>query len=185
MARHRSGQPQEDPPQHRRPHRRTRRGNRPRGMLGHRPGASLHVQGGAARCGEFPVLCRQGAVCARRPGPAVRDADECHHARANRPGRRHHAVEHALHAVDLEDRAGARRRLHGRSQAGGILAGHRPHPDGYRRGSRSAGGRLEPRQRFRRGRRQGADRTPRHQGDRLCRRVEDRLNDHETGRRHA
>ena len=27
---------------------------------------------------------------------------------ADRPGGRHHAVEHALHAVDVEDRAGAR-----------------------------------------------------------------------------
>jgi delta 1-pyrroline-5-carboxylate dehydrogenase len=33
-------------------------------------------------------------------------------------------VEHAVHALDLEDRAGARRRLHGGAQAGGMVAGH-------------------------------------------------------------
>ena len=45
--------------------------------------------------------------------------------RADRPGRRDHAVEHAVHAVDLEDRAGARRRLHRRAQAGRVVAGDR------------------------------------------------------------
>ena len=50
------------------------------------------------------------------------DADEHHHPRADRPGGRDHAVEHALHAVDLEDRAGAGRRLHRGAQTGRILA---------------------------------------------------------------
>ncbi len=35
--------------------------------------------------------------------------------RADRTGRRDHAVEHPVHALDLEDRAGAGRRLHGRA----------------------------------------------------------------------
>ena len=44
---------------------------------------------------------------------------------ADRPGRRDHAMEHAVHAVDLEDRPGAGRRLHGRAQARGMVAGDR------------------------------------------------------------
>ena len=43
-------------------------------------------------------------------------------AHARRPGRRDHAVERAVHALDLEDGARARRRLHGRAQAGGVVA---------------------------------------------------------------
>ena len=39
------------------------------------------------------------------------------HARADRAGRRDHALEHAVHAVDLEDRSGPRGGLHGRAQA--------------------------------------------------------------------
>ena len=47
---------------------------------------------------------------------------QLHDPPADRPRRRHHAVEHAVHALDVEDRAGARRRLHGRPQAGGMVA---------------------------------------------------------------
>ena len=36
-----------------------------------------------------------------------------------------HAVEHAVHAVDVEDRAGARGRLHRRAQAGRMEPAHR------------------------------------------------------------
>ena len=39
------------------------------------------------------------------------------HAHAGRPGRGDHALERAVHALDLEDGAGARRRLHGRSSS--------------------------------------------------------------------
>ena len=45
-------------------------------------------------------------------------------AGADRPGRRHHAVEHAVHALDLEDRPCPRRRLHRGAQARGMVAGH-------------------------------------------------------------
>ena len=38
------------------------------------------------------------------------------------PGGRDHALERAVHALDLEDRAGARRRLHRRAQAGRVVA---------------------------------------------------------------
>ncbi len=122
-----------------------------------------------------------------RDGQALRGAGpgQHHDARADRPGRRHHAVEHAVHAVDLEDRAGARRRLHDRPQAGRVVAADGAAAGRDRRGGRPAEGRVEPRQRFWRGRRQGADRTSRHQGDRLRRRKPHRLDDHEAGRRHA
>src|SRR5438874_2250832 len=43
----------------------------------------------------------------------------------DRAGRRNHALEHAVHAVDLEDSTRARRRLHGGTQAGGVVAGDR------------------------------------------------------------
>src|SRR4051794_24734348 len=68
-------------------------------------------------------------------------ADKCADARdgLNMPGeehwnvstrvpigpRRNHALEHAVHAVDLEDSTRARGRLHGRTQAGGMVAGDR------------------------------------------------------------
>ena len=41
------------------------------------------------------------------------------------PVGRDHALEYALHAVDLEDRACARGRMHGRAQAGGMVSPHR------------------------------------------------------------
>ncbi len=43
---------------------------------------------------------------------------------ADRPCRCHHAVEHAVHAVDVEDRARARVGLHRRAQAGGVESDH-------------------------------------------------------------
>ena len=53
------------------------------------------------------------------------------------PGRRDHAVEHAVHAVDLEDRAGAGGRLHRRAQAGGMEPADRGDPVGdHERGLR-------------------------------------------------
>ena len=56
---------------------------------------------------------------------ADRDAPQLHDAPADRPRGRHHAVEHAVHAVDLEDRAGARGRLHRRAQARRVEPAHR------------------------------------------------------------
>ena len=99
----------------------------------------LHVEGRVARCREFPVLRRSRPFGARRPLAADADASELHDARADRPGRRDHAVEHALHALDLEDRAGARGGLHRRPQARGMEPAHggasrRDHERGDHRG---------------------------------------------------
>ena len=103
------------------PRRRRDRGSRRRyrraGMHRYRTGASIHGQGRGPRRGEFPVFRRQMRRGARRPQHAERGALERIDAGADRPGRRDHALEHAVHAVDLEDRAGACRRLHGGSQA--------------------------------------------------------------------
>jgi 5-carboxymethyl-2-hydroxymuconic-semialdehyde dehydrogenase len=59
--------------------------------------------------------------------------DEHHQPQRDRPGRRHHPVEHALHAVHLEDRAGSRSRLHGGAQARRIQPVDRPYPRRDRR----------------------------------------------------
>ena len=67
--------------------------------------------------GTSPIRCSG----ARRAAPEVADIDERHDARADWPGRGHHPVEHALHAVHVEDRARARRGLHRRTQTGRSL----------------------------------------------------------------
>ncbi len=105
----------------RRRHRRAR-------MHRHRPGPPLHGQGRDPGGRELPLLRRQMHRGPRRPQHAERGALEHLDPGADRPGRRDHAVEHAVHAVDLEDRAGAGRRLHGRAQAGGMVAGNRRPP---------------------------------------------------------
>ena len=169
---------------HRRRHRGARRRNRLLRVHGHRPGAALHVQGGAARCRELPLLRRPRARRPRRPGAAQPDADERHDPRADRPGRDHHALEHALHAVDLEDRAGARRRLHRGPQAGRAGADHRRPPARDRRGCRPAARRLERRQRLWRRSRPGADRASRDPRHRLRRRVRHRQRHHGAGGAH-
>ena len=125
LARHAGGDAEETAASRRRRDRGARRRDRAARMHGHRPGASLHGQGRVARGREFPLLRRQMRRGPRRPNTAERGALEHHDPRADRPGRRDHAVEHAVHAVDLEDRAGAGGRLHGRAQAGGMVAGHR------------------------------------------------------------
>ena len=84
---------------------------------------------------------------------------------ARRPGGRDHALERAVHALDLEDGAGARRRLHGGPEAGRVvaallLAARRPD----RRG-RPAAGRLQRRPGDRRARRRGAHLEPRRRPD--------------------
>ena len=85
----------------------------------------------------------------------ARRASELHAAPASRSGRRHHAVEHAVHALDMEDRSRARGRLHGRAQACRMVTAHghaarRDLPRG-----RPSGRCAESRQRHRRGSRQG------------------------------
>ena len=104
-------------------HRGPRRRHRGARMHRHRPGPPLHGQGRDPRGGEFPLLRRQMRRGPRRPQHAERGALEHLDPGADRPGRRDHAVEHAVHAVDLEDRACAGRRLHGGAQAGGMVAG--------------------------------------------------------------
>ena len=139
-------------------------------MHRHRPGPPLHGQGRGPGRREFPLLRRQMRRGPRRPQHAERRALERVHAGADRPGRRDHAVEYAVHAVDLEDRSGARRRLHRRAQAGRMVAGHRRPAGETCKAGRRARRRAQHRARHRRGSRQSPDRTSRHQGDRLRRR---------------
>ena len=115
---------------HRRPRRRYRRAR----MHRHRPGPSLHGQGRDPRRRKFPLLRRQMHRGPRRAEHAQRGALERVDPGADRPGRRHHAVEYAVHALDLEDRTRARRRLHGGPQAGGMVAGNRRPPGKARKG---------------------------------------------------
>ena len=150
------------------------RRHRGAGMHRHRPGASLHGQGRDPRRREFPLLCRQMRRGPRRAQHAERGALEPVDPRADRPGRRDHAVEHAVHALDLEACACARRGLHGRAQARGMVAGDGGPAGKTREAGRRARRRAQHRARHRRGSRQGADRASRHQGDRLCRRKRDR-----------
>ena len=72
---------------------------------------------------RISVLRRQMRRSPRRPEHAQRRALERLHPRADRPRRRHYAVEHAVHALDVEDCPCAGRRLHRRAQAGGVVAG--------------------------------------------------------------
>ena len=123
LARHAGGDAQEAAAPRRRRDRGPRRRYRGARMHRHRPGPSLHGQGRDPRRGELPLLRRPVRRGPRRPEHAERGALERLDPGADRPGRRDHAVEHAVHAVDLEDRAGARRRLHGRAQAGRMVAG--------------------------------------------------------------
>ena len=100
---------------------------------------------------------------------------------SDRSGRRHHAVEHALHAVDLEDRTGAGCGLHGGSQARRVEPGHRAAARADRARGRAAARRAQCRARSWRGGRLCTDRAPRHTRDRVRRRVSDRLGDHAAG----
>ena len=123
----------------------------------------------------------------RRRSRAADDGPrELHDAPADRPGRRDHAVEHAVHAVDVEDRAGARGRLHRRAQAGGMepVQCSAPRRDRARGGaSRQAssivctGSARWPGK--------ALTEHPRHQGDRVRRRIQHRQRDHAAGRRDA
>ena len=185
LARHAGGDAQEAAASRRRRDRGPRRRYRRARMHRHRPGPSLHGQGRDPGGGEFPLLRRQMRRGPRRPQHAERRALEHLDPGADRPGRRDHAVEYAVHAVDLEDRAGARRRLHRRAQAGGMVAGHGRPAGEARQAGRRARRRAQHRARHRRGSRQGADRASRDQGDRLRRRKRDRLGDHGAGRADA
>ncbi len=150
-------------------HRGARRRDRRRRMHGYRPADPLHEQGGVARCGELPVLRRPRAGSRRWRVSTHGASCELHDAPADRSRGRHNALEHALHVIDLEDRAGFGLGLHGRPQAGRMEPVDRLPAGGDRAGSRAAARRFERRPRFRRNRRQAADRTPGHQGGGLCR----------------
>ena len=109
-------------PRHPAPRRRPDRGARRRDRRGrvrrHRPADPVHVQA-AARAENFRFFAdiapdaRNGLTCR----PTTTSTDD---ARPDRPGRRDHAVEHTVHAVDVEDRAGAGGRLHRGAQAGRV-----------------------------------------------------------------
>ncbi len=94
-----------------------RRGDRAARVARHGPAHPLHGDGRETRRRELSLLRRQGARGRARLVAAGARARQLHDAPAARPRRGHHAVEHAVHAVDVEDRAGARGRLHGRAQA--------------------------------------------------------------------
>ena len=182
LARHAGDDAQEIAAPRRRRHRGQCRRHRRARMHRHRPGPSLHGQGRDPGGGKFPLLRRQMRRGPRRAQHPERRALEHLDPGADRPGRRHHAVEHAVHAVDLEDRACPGRRLHRRAQAGRMVAGHGGPAGKARQAGRPARWRAQHRARDRRGSRQGADRASRDQGDRLRRRKRDRFGDHGAGR---
>ena len=118
----RPGRPRAVPAPARRPDRRERRAARRRRVRGHGDAAAL-----AARAGDQPRRAQLPRL--RRPRARLRGARlalerhvEPRPADAGRPGRGDHAVERAVHALDLEDGAGARGGLHGRAQAGRVVA---------------------------------------------------------------
>ncbi len=107
---------QADPARRRRPDRRAGRRDRRGRMRRHRPDRPVHERGRDPRCRELPVLRRPRARRGQRALDARRAPSELLQPVAARPGRGDHTVEHAVHAVDVEDRTGARGRLHGGAQ---------------------------------------------------------------------
>ncbi len=105
-------------------------------------------------------------------------------AHAERARGRDHSVERALHALDLEDGARARRRLHRRAQAGRVVAALVLAAGRSRRRGRSAAGRLQHRAGHRRGGRRGARRRPARAADLVHGLARDRAS-HRRGRRGA
>ena len=151
-------------------------------IIGYRTADPLYGQGGAARRGEFPLLCGPRPWRCGRVVAAGRRPSQLHHASADRSGGGHHAVEHPVHAVHLEDRACARSGLHCRPQAGRVesaLGGgpDRDHGHGHSRAWRS-GWRRKSHSRTRGERGEGADRARRHQGRCLRRRNHNGLAHH-------
>ena len=160
VAHHRRRAPQA-PAQNRRRDRGARRRDRARRVDRYRAADPLHVEGGRARRGELPLLCGPRAGRERRPVAADRHAFELHDPPADRPRGRHHALEYAVHALDLEDRARARGRLHGRAQARRVEPPHRGSSVRNLPRSGSAAGRAQHCARLRRGRRPRAHRASR------------------------
>ena len=111
-----------------------------------------------ARGAENFRLYADLAAGARGAGVVVEGHPQHRRADARRTGRRDHAVERPVHAVDVEAGAGAGGRQPGRAEAGRVvaavvLAARRPD----RRG-RPAAGRVQPRAGHRRGGRPAARR---------------------------
>ena len=181
LARSSCRAPSRSAARHRGRDRATRRGHRRPRELGQRPADPLHVEGGAARRGEFPLLRGSSGVRPRRAGAPDGNAPQLHGPDADRTGRRDHALEHAVHAVDLEDRPGARRGMHRRAQAGGVEPGDRAAARRDCARGRAAAGCAERRSRAGRG---GGSRAHRACGDpRHCvrGRVGHRFGDHAAG----
>ncbi len=91
----------------------------------------------------------------------ARPADELRQPQADRRRRADHAVEHAVHAGVVEARPRAGDRQHGGAQARRVHAAVGIAVGRHLRGGRAAEGRLQPRQRPRRGCRRRAREAPR------------------------
>ncbi len=92
---------------------------------------------------ELPRLRRPGRVLPRPPVVLQRHPQHrVAHARGS--DRRHHALERAVHALDVEVRAGARRGQHGRPQARRVVAPQLLAADGPRARGRVSTWRLQP-----------------------------------------
>ena len=98
---------------------------------------------------------RRSASCTAAV-PGRRRVHQLHRAQAGRGRRADHAVERAADALDLADRAGARRGEHGRPQAGGVVAADRDAARAGARAGRAAARGLQRRPGLRRDRRRAA-----------------------------
>ena len=99
------------------------------------------------------------AVALRGAGLGVERDAQPRRADAERPGGRDHALERAVHALDLEDGARARGRLHGRAEARRVVAALVLAPLRPRRRGGLPAGRLQRRPGDRRGGRRRARRA--------------------------
>ncbi len=145
----------------RRSDRRQRRSHRHRRMRGHGDAAGVAASArDRPRCAQLPRLRRARRRLQRARLELERDR-EPRRAHALGPGGRDHALERPLHALDLEDGPGPRRRLHGRAQAGRVVAAFVLVARRPRRRGRAAARRLQRRSGDRRDRGRGAGRQPR------------------------
>ena len=129
------------------------------------PADHAGARAGAARGRELPVLRRPDRGAGRRHLQGAGPPDQLREPQADRRRRAHHAVEHAVHARVVEARPRPRHRQHRRAQARRVHSALGVAVGGDLRGGRAAAGRLQPRERTRRGcrRRAGeASRCPAH-----------------------
>ena len=134
-----------------------------------RLGAPDHAgaRSGPPRGRELPLLRRPDRGPDRRRLQGARSPTELRQPQADRGRRAHHAVEHPLHARVVEARPRARHRQHRGAQARGVHA-----PVGIAlgrdlRGGGASRGRVQPRQRSRRGCRRRPRQAPRCSADLL------------------